>query len=746
MTVKQNETYLAALMDGLQEQESRSEYLQKAYQICGYDEKGQFQYLTSVLGHIGDANIHRQFDPQPLALLPEVVFPKEQCAVNIEDWEANTKAALASLAQSYRGAEQAEQYRYTLYHFMQTYGSRIAYGSGAYLDASLFDRNRVLAAVANCLEKNAGLDQFILFKGAVSGIQSYLYHDIKGEEVGEAENASKRLRGRSFLVEFFNQVLAESMVEHFDLELANILFVGGGQFVLLLPGNATIKEALHSYLKTINLDLLKNVGLQLSIVSTYVECGADLGNNFSNHYAKVSQQLDQAKLQKYNAYLSSYFEAFKGEYKGSSKHEVEQLGTLVPYEGAQHILEVRVKIGENQVLRDLARKFEKEEKPAVQSLSFLGKHFYLLKNGLKEFLQKHQAEFQDKNLHLKITALNAPEIENLVETYQDIDLPIAFGFRFFGNYAPRYTEKADEFAEQKKLFEPEARLDSVMMFEDLAKLDVAGKPEIAYKQLGVMRLDVDDLGAIFARGLGRAVPMQRLLSLSREMQLFFGGYFNKIAKAHYLYVTYSGGDDAFVVGSWLNTIHFSKSLREDFKQFSCDNPEVGFSGGIFLCNPHYPIPRFAKDAEDMEKEAKKYPREASAEDKQKNALHLFNHTLTWDRFIKMMGFSASLENAIDEKAKEHVRRSLLKRFLEMVQSSEKDKDQYTYYRNVAGLHRLLVRRGYSRSDLEEQKPGQSDDTIVVGELLRSVNSGTDEFRDFTIPFHIALYNTKKTKS
>ena len=49
-----------------------------------------------------------------------------------------------------------------------------------------------------------------------------------------------------------------------------------------------------------------------------------------------------------------------------------------------------------------------------------------------------------------------------------------------------------------------------MLFEDLAKLTEAGQEvqndgkikTLAHQQLGVLRLDVDDLGTIFAKGLG----------------------------------------------------------------------------------------------------------------------------------------------------------------------------------------------------------------------------------------------------
>ena len=76
----------------------------------------------------------------------------------------------------------------------------------------------------------------------------------------------------------------------------------------------------------------------------------------------------------------------------------------------------------------------------------------------------------------------------------------------------------------------------------------------------MVRLDVDALGAVFASGLGEQRSLSRTATLSRELETFFSGYVNTLAKDHSMYITYAGGDDLFAVGSWINALEFSRAL------------------------------------------------------------------------------------------------------------------------------------------------------------------------------------------
>jgi CRISPR-associated protein Csm1 len=287
-------------------------------------------------------------------------------------------------------------------------------------------------------------------------------------------------------------------------------------------------------------------------------------------------------------------------------------------------------------------------------------------------------------------------------------------------------------------------------FETLAGQDSQGN-KLSHTRLSVMRLDVDDLGAIFAHGLDPAPSFARIASLSREFHFFFSGYFNSLAESHNIYVTYSGGDDAFVIGSWYSVMQFAKSLHKAFKKFTCNNSEVTLSAGIYNCHWHYPVAKFAEDAADLEKDAKSYPN--------KNRINVFNRCVTWERFEELMLVAEGLEHFVDNKVrterdeqyKGKMSRALVQRLYAILQYAKTD--EFSYYESVSRLHFLLGRNNYSRRQLN--KDWQKKDEInpaqqVIRPLLKEVVAGEwgeeAPIYDYTIPFQYILYLSRKEKN
>ena len=93
------------------------------------------------------------------------------------------------------------------------------------------------------------------------------------------------------------------------------------------------------------------------------------------------------------------------------------------------------------------------------------------------------------------------------------------------------------------------------------------------------------------RGLDEYSTISRVTSLSRQLSLFFKFYINKICRGNIaveadvplnnfyindvenkekkLVIVYSGGDDVFVVGAWIDVINFANDLRSAFRIFTC---------------------------------------------------------------------------------------------------------------------------------------------------------------------------------
>lgn len=738
MPENDNWEYINALLDGVEELgEAPNHILEKSFQVCNYNnEKITLKSLTSILGNVGNAGIDKYFIPESLSIKQngESIFASEEKPEDVTEFHASIQKDIQVLKDIFNDNLNHSSFRYSLFYLLFSRASRLGFGDSAKKSGtSLFDRNRVLAAVTQCLIKTEGKAEFLLLKGAVSGIQTFMYDNIHAEQIGQADNSAKRLRGRSFMVALFNQVLAEYLIEEFDLEQANILFVGGGHFNLLLPKEEDTLKRLEDLKKSINLQIINKIGLQLGVNIAFKACGDDLGQNFSHYYKEVHLALEKEKQRKHQSYLNELYEATANQ---NFKDDI-LIGTQAPY--AKYLLEIK---GNEKEILEVAKKWDDIDKtpPAIKAFAFLGRVFITIRetnpekiknvfSKVKDFLKK------EAQVKLKLIALNNTSFLELAQSLKSLDLDIAYGIQFVGNYAPTKNYRKKKQGQAKE---------DVMLFEDLAKLDEFGNEELGYSQLGVMRLDVDDLGAIFARGLGETASIERIACLSREFQLFFGGFFNKLAEEHHLYITYSGGDDAFVIGSWLNVIHFARALEKAFRKFTCNNEHISFSAGIFLCNPHYPIPRLAKDGEELEDLAKAY--EVDNNSIGKNAVALFNHVLPWSRFQNAMSFASKLEQVVPRQDEhlsgKNLRRSMLQRVLRLIQLNRGDLDDF--YRTAGHLHGLMARHGHTYRKLY----GSKEKLDVAGEIITELlqNYKKDNIEDYLISLNYIINKTRVVNS
>lgn len=151
-----------------------------------------------------------------------------------------------------------------------------------------------------------------------------------------------------------------------------------------------------------------------------------------------------------------------------------------------------------------------------------------------------------------------------------------------------------------------------------------------FSRMGVLRMDVDNLGSIFQSGITpERATLSRYAALSRSFDFFFSGYLNTIWREtdpERSFIIYSGGDDVFIVGSWDVTIKLAGKIKEDFKDFACQNPAFSLSGGIAIIPPKFPIMKGAEESDKEEKRAKNH----SCSGQDKNALSFMNTPLNWD--------------------------------------------------------------------------------------------------------------------
>ena len=159
----------------------------------------------------------------------------------------------------------------------------------------------------------------------------------------------------------------------------------------------------------------------------------------------------------------------------------------------------------------------------------------------------------------------------------------------------------------------------VYEFEELAASSGLGDDK-GIKRLGVLRADVDNLGAAFIGGFisegsdkFKYGTLSRYADLSRDLAMFFKVAVNKMAQGDVqgfgrsvtpftiwankkvttrkIHVIYSGGDDVFLVGAWDELLELAIDIREKLAEVT-DN-KITMSAGLALFSSSYPISQMA---------------------------------------------------------------------------------------------------------------------------------------------------------
>ena len=171
-------------------------------------------------------------------------------------------------------------------------------------------------------------------------------------------------------------------------------------------------------------------------------------------------------------------------------------------------------------------------------------------------------------------------------------------------------------------------------FDELAGQD---NDDISFKRLGVLRMDVDNLGQVFIKGFAEKQRVfARYTTLSRTLDFFFKGYLNAIWAGNdrfrsHTFIVYAGGDDLFIVGKWDVVIELARRIREEFGRYTGQHPALSLSGGIAVVGARFPIAKAASFADEAEKRAKNHSWQADKNQPklEKNSFDLLGMPLHW---------------------------------------------------------------------------------------------------------------------
>lgn len=627
----------------------------------------------------------------------------------------------------------------TLYYLIQKYGWRIGTpGKGDYQDVAFCDAQRVNLAMQI---PDSGNTNYILVKGDLSGIQTYIYGDLQPKRAGGLADTSKKLRGRSILVTLLTDFLANVLLKELELPLWHLLFAGGGHFNLLLPKSK--EEDFKIIANCLDIEMQKCFGDQLSLVLGWVDCDEAIKDQAGYFFQKVNAEKERKEYKQHEKNLYRHFFPEQAvEYINVKINDVA-IGTYFPKRNL--LLEVSSKNGidgghiSEEVMffsmpnynHQLFIIHGEDKKEAIKNAGIL------VKNANEEF---HNAQL----LFINNTDFIPSNEEWNFSKYRNV----GFGFRLLGRYVPIQEEE-----KRPKTFEEIAIPDS--------SNNQRGFNSKGFVRLGALRLDVDDLGCIFSHGLGNKASLAQVICLSREIHYFFTAHFDYLASQphHDIYVIYSGGDDAFVVGRWDKIIAFSRQLQKDFKSF-VRNKDVHFSAGLFMGDPRYPVGRFYRDAGRLE---------AKAKEAGKNRVDIFDQTLYWSEFDSKINLGIEfakilLQSSVEPSVKFTL--SFANRVLYLVKSSFHERgglneanekvrrgfiDVSRFSRNIGHVRYLFARHGYTQDKLADVN--QEIERQLTVDFIKSFDrdiignpTKASRLRNYLVAFNYTLYAIRSQKN
>jgi CRISPR-associated protein Csm1 len=491
---------------------------------------------------------------------------------------------------------------------------------------SLFEQWKAIAALVFASGddwKTGPASSFTLVGGDIPGIQDFVFTIT-------SKGAAKGLRGRSFFVQLLGEAVIQRVLNELHLSTANVIYAAGGNFMLLAPaedqrlGDSTIGAALQALRLRIEEALLDEFQGDLGAALEWTPLLLNqIGNaGFANQASRVlKEKIAVRKRQRFASLVGQRWEMLfepqgrpgdgrceicqrsTGEHNGERVGEStsgEPIWRCHTCEGFRDLAERIGKRGD--LVLELDRRAPAPGAPRWQS-----------------------ALYAVSGLRYTLRALNRDRIESapasssrryLINDADFVGKGCA-GFRYWSNVTPHVTQEdivrwEEQHGQEQYDEEEKPRLGDIRSFSQMADASQG------VKRVGVLRMDVDDLGQVMVSGLAER-SMAATSALSWSLDLFFGGWLNRacervqrpqagdaLAPGERLYVIYAGGDDLFVVGSWDLMPELAQAIHADFTRYACRNPSLTISGGITLEGRKFPLYQAAEQAGQVEELAKRY--------------------------------------------------------------------------------------------------------------------------------------------
>lgn len=572
----------------------------------------------------------------------------------------------------------------TLLNLLFKYTTCIPASTINFSDVSLYDHLKTTAALAVCLydvrqSEEKPENPFLLIGADLSGIQSYIYQVV-------SKYAGKNLKGRSFYLRILSDSIVRFLLKELGLFQANVVYNSGGGFYMIAPDTTATKTRLEKAVKKIEQQLFKIHGTALFVAIDSVSVSKDAlmhasGEDLQKVWKELFEKREQKKCAKFASQIEEHYEAFfmPIEHDDTVGRDVVTGEDFLP--GEKYVSEGELKplkqITKDQIV--LGRVLRESEIMVISTEPIaywadkkmiepggLGFHYYFLQKEDLHAMQKQLRASADKVSVITLNGKNGNcDFMSKIDGINNI-----YGLEFYGG---------NEIGEKE-----------MPTFEEMCNKHIA---KDAFKRLGVLRMDVDNLGQIFQQGiLPERATLSRYAALSRSFDYFFSGYLNTIWKENFpeqSFIIYSGGDDVFIVGSWEITIKIAERIRNDFKQFTCENPVFSLSGGIAIVSPKYPIMKGAEESDGEEKRAKGHQNFGQT----KNSVSFMGMPLNWEREFPQV--QSLKDEIVAANAKNQLPKSFISKILSHLANAEMENHKIkaikTYWMITYDLSRMCSR-------------------------------------------------------
>ena len=554
-------------------------------------------------------------------------------------------------------------------------------------------------------------------KGDVSGIQEYIF-SVK------SKNAAKTLKARSFFIQAICENAISLIKSKLDEENVFIQYNGGGNFYLFLGGE-NVLEKVENVKATINTQLWQK---EISFVISLVEIpeSAKTNNDFKQIRQAIENRSRVDKLQKYK-YFPDAFDRYESLYNKSENQENKaELDKWKDFTGS------------------LVRSTSWHTVPNNTEQIFVNSNSVEAFNQSFEISTANHKNSFKKSISNKIPIAKKEFINNnkdLIEAY----------------------EKANE---------EKISIDGILPLNLLADM---AKKRTGSAYLGVLKMDIDDLGAVFSAldnfSLNQKVSgaftwffEEHLLNILKNGKLKYREkrddewedkeviYYNNV------YTVFAGGDDSFFIGGWDVITQLAIQIQEEFDKFTAylfkENPrfkeivvamyndkklekdKVTLSAGLTMVSAKYPIVRLAEEAEHLIDEAK-------GKDKYKNKICVFGNVVSWEEFKEANDLAETLRKLILEKGET---RALIYRVDQMAAEFDKLMDKSTSKNNeipkVWKMYYALrnVKYKENRDVIEQEIVEKYSKTMIKAFMDNDYNSAAKKYK---VAIKLAEYLTKK---